>query len=61
VSIHAKCLAVETIDGRTVICGKSADHDRPDASVGRREHYDPSADMRWAAKSARRRAAKETS
>jgi hypothetical protein len=45
-SIHARCLAVRTDATRTLVCGKSKGHT---ASVypERRQHYDPSADVRW--------------
>ncbi|BBB01106.1 hypothetical protein RVR_8361 [Actinacidiphila reveromycinica] len=54
-SIHARCRAVDQIDGRTVICGKSAGHDRPGADDQHREHYDPGAEVRWPAPPIRRR------
>lgn len=45
-SIHAKCLAVTTKAGRTLICGKSKGHDKS-TTPARREHFDPGADERW--------------
>jgi len=46
-SVHARCHAVDTIDGRTVICGKSKGHDHEGAPIRLSEHYDPSANIRW--------------
>jgi hypothetical protein len=46
VSIHARCLAVRTGDGRTLVCHKSKGHTASQYPE-RRQHYDPSADERW--------------
>lgn len=44
--LKEKCLAVAIRDGRTLLCWKSPNH--VDSTYeSRREHYDPSADMRW--------------
>jgi hypothetical protein len=42
-----KCLAVAIKDGRTLVCWKSPGHVESKHS-DRREHYDPSAEERWA-------------
>jgi hypothetical protein len=40
------CLATRTEDGQTLICWKSPGH-ITSRSAENREHYDPSADVRW--------------
>jgi hypothetical protein len=45
--VHAKCLATGMIDGLTVICRKSAGHTDTATDLAHREHFDPSADVRW--------------